>query len=57
MVLDDGETATGQEDTSLLSGLAWLVWLLSWIGALVSVGVSIAMGIGQSRAGSDTPVG
>jgi hypothetical protein len=48
VVLGDGETATGQEDTSLLNGLAWLVWLLSWIGAVGCVGVSIAKGIGRA---------
>ena len=55
VVLGDGETATGQDDTSLLNGLAWLVWLLSWIGAVISVGLSIAKGIGQARAGSNAP--
>ena len=32
-VLGDGKTATGEDDTSLLNGLAYFTWLLSWLGA------------------------
>jgi hypothetical protein len=53
VVLGDGLTESGQEDTSLLSGLAWLVWFLSWIGAVVSAVIGMGLGIGQARAGSD----
>jgi 4-amino-4-deoxy-L-arabinose transferase-like glycosyltransferase len=53
-ILGDGKTATGQDDTSLIAGLAWLVWLLSWIGSIVSVVIAIAKGIGQARAGDAT---
>lgn len=53
VVLGDGLTATGEEDTGLVSGLAWLVWFLSWIGALVSAVFGIGLGIGRARAGSD----
>jgi hypothetical protein len=53
VVLGYGETAAGREDTSLVAGLAWLVWLLSWIGAIVSVVIGIGLGIGRARAGSD----
>jgi hypothetical protein len=55
VVLGDGLTESGQEDTSLVSGLAWLVWFLSWIGAIVSAVMGIVLGIGQARAGSDAP--
>jgi hypothetical protein len=55
VVLGDGLTESGQEDTSLVSGLAWLVWLLSWIGAVVSAVIGIGLGIGQARSGSGAP--
>jgi hypothetical protein len=44
VVLGDGETATGEDDTSLLNGLAWLAWILSWFGAIVSAGYGIFLG-------------
>ena len=53
-ILGDGETATGQDDLSVLASLAWFVWLLSWIGAIVGVVMAIAKGIGQARAGDAT---
>ena len=40
-VLGDGKTATGEDDTSLLSELAYLSWLLSWLGAIVSIGMGV----------------
>jgi hypothetical protein len=57
LVLGDGLTESGQEDTGLVSGLAWLVWFLSWIGAVVSAVIGIGLRIGQARAGSETPAG
>jgi hypothetical protein len=41
-VLGDGKTASGEDDTSLLNGVAWLAWLVSWGGALISVGLGLA---------------
>ncbi len=40
-VVGDGETATGEDDTSLLNGLAYFAWLLSWLGAIVSIGMGV----------------
>ncbi|MGI9648584.1 MAG: hypothetical protein ACR2OI_08715 [Acidimicrobiia bacterium] len=37
VVLGDGKTASGEDDTGLLAGLAYFAWLLSWLGAIVSV--------------------
>jgi hypothetical protein len=42
VVLGDGKTASGEDDTSLLNGVAWLAWLVSWGGALISVGLGLA---------------
>jgi uncharacterized membrane protein YhaH (DUF805 family) len=53
VILGDGLTDSGQEDTSLVSSLAWLVWFLSWIGAVVSAVMGIWLGIGRARAGSE----
>ncbi len=39
---ETGTTATGEEDTSLLNSLAWLAWILSWFGAIISVGMGVA---------------
>jgi cytochrome bd-type quinol oxidase subunit 2 len=55
VILGDGETATGQEDESLLNSLAWLVWLVSWIGAAVTAVMAIAIGIGQARSRDHDP--
>lgn len=44
VVLGDGKTATGEDDTSLLNGLAWFAWILSWFGAVISVGLGIVLG-------------
>ena len=41
VVVGDGKTATGEDDTSLLNGIAYLAWILSWLGAIVSVGVGV----------------
>ena len=35
-VLGDGQTATGEDDTSLLNGLAWITWMLSWAAAAIT---------------------
>jgi hypothetical protein len=51
-LLGDGEAATGEDDTSLLNSLAWLVWLLSWVGAIVSAALGIVRGIGRHRTRS-----
>ncbi len=40
-LLGDGKTATGEDDTRLLSELAYLSWLLSWLGAIISVGMGV----------------
>ena len=40
-VLGDGETATGEDDTSLVNGLSYFSWLLSWLGAIISVGMGV----------------
>jgi hypothetical protein len=44
MVLGDGKTATGEDDLSLSSGLAWFAWILSWLGAIVSAGLGVVLG-------------
>ncbi len=44
VILGDGESATGEDDTSLLNGLAWMVWMLSWLGAIISVGLGVVLG-------------
>ena len=54
VVLGDGETATSEDGTSLLNllrrptsatgithTLAYSVWLLSWLGAIVSIGIGV----------------
>ena len=33
IVLGDGKTETGEDDTGLVNGLAYFTWLLSWLGA------------------------
>ena len=38
VVMGDGQTATGEEDTGLVNGLAWLGWILSWGAAVISAG-------------------
>lgn len=40
-VLGDGETATGEDDTSLVNGLSYFAWLLSWLGAIIGVGMGV----------------
>jgi hypothetical protein len=42
VVLGDGKTASGEDDTSLLNGVAWLAWPVSWGGALISLGLGLA---------------
>ena len=44
VVLGDGQTAAGEDDTSLIAGLAWFAWLLSWLGAVTSAGLGIVFG-------------
>ncbi len=44
VVAGDGQTATGEDDTSLLAGLAYLGWILGWLGAVISTGVGIVLG-------------
>ncbi len=44
VVLGDGQTVTGEDDTSLIAGLAYFGWLLSWLGAAISAGVGILLG-------------
>lgn len=44
VVLGDGQTATGDDDTSLIATLAYLAWILSWLGAVITTGVGIAFG-------------
>ena len=44
VVLDETGTrpGTGEDDTgTLLNSLAWLAWMLSWLGAIVSVGMGV----------------
>jgi len=43
VVLNATETTGGGEDDTgtLLNSLAWLAWMLSWLGAVVSVGMGI----------------
>ena len=38
---ETGETATGEDETSLLNSLAWVAWMLSWLGAIISVGMGV----------------
>jgi hypothetical protein len=42
--LGDGKTATGADDTSLLNGLAWFAWILSWLGAVICAGIGAVAG-------------
>ena len=44
VVLRDGKTATSEDDTGLVNGLAWLSWILSWFGAVASAGYGIFLG-------------
>ena len=44
MVMGDTQTYTGEEDISLIGGLAWFAWILSWLGAVISAGVGIVFG-------------
>ena len=41
VVLGDGVTATGEDDTGLLNGLAWLAWITTWLGAVISAGLGV----------------
>ncbi len=45
---ETGTTATGEEDTSLLNSLAWLAWILSWFGAIISVRMGVVRILGAS---------
>ena len=49
-IAGDGPTATGEEDVSLIGGLLWLTWILSWFGALISTGLGIVFGIKRGVA-------
>ncbi len=51
-VLGDGLTATGEEDTGLVNGLSWLAWILSWLGAIVSIGLGVVRLVGHRREAS-----
>ena len=44
VVLGDGQTATGEDDTSLIASLAYFAWILSWLGAVISTGIGIVFG-------------
>ena len=44
MVMGDSETYTGEQDLSVINGLAWFVWVLSWLGAIVSTGLGVILG-------------
>lgn len=44
-ILGDGLTAAGEEDTGVVAGLAWIVWILSWLGAIISAGLGIVFGV------------
>ncbi len=44
VLLGDGETATGSEDTSVVAGLAWFAWTLGWLGAAVSLTLGVVLG-------------
>ena len=44
VVLGDGQTATGEDDTGLINGLAWLTWMFSWLGAVISAGFGVFLG-------------
>ena len=50
VVLGDGKTDTGEDDTSLLNGLAYAVILISWLGAILSVAVGVVLIWEQSRS-------
>ena len=54
VVMDEsGTTATGEDDTSLLNSLAWLAWILSWFGAIISVGMGVVRIWGAARLSVD----
>lgn len=48
-VVGDGETASGAEDTSVVNGLAWLAWMLSWVGAAISAAMGVFLGAQRVR--------
>lgn len=50
LVLGDGQTATGEDDTGLVAGLAYLAWILSWLGAVLATGIGIAFGVRRGFA-------
>ena len=45
VVLGDGKTATGEDDTSLGNGLAYFTWPLSWLGAAGSGVLGLVGGV------------
>jgi hypothetical protein len=47
VVLGDGQTATGEDDTSLWSGVAWITWMLSWAGSAITF--AFGTGLGAKR--------
>ena len=44
VILGDGQTATGEDDTGLIGSLAYFAWILSWLGAVISTGMGIVFG-------------
>ena len=50
VVLGDGKTDTGADDSSLLNGLAYAVTFLSWLGAIPSVAIGVTLITERSRS-------
>jgi hypothetical protein len=49
-ILGDGQTASGEDDNSIIAGLAYLAWILSWLAAVISTGLGIVFGAKQGIA-------
>jgi len=49
-VLGDGQTSTGEDDTSLIAGLAYLAWILSWLAAVICTGTGVVFGTRRGLA-------
>ena len=49
-VLGDGQTASGDDGTGLIAGIAYLAWILSWLAAVISTGVGIVFGAERGLA-------
>lgn len=43
VVLGDGQTATGEDDLSLISSLAYFAWILSWFAAVITAGIGVVL--------------